>query len=227
MGQARLARDWLAALHRRAGVAMHPDKGQFKEPSHLLHDHLGLEICTTPGTRGYLRVPARRANKMRALARQLLSEAAHQRRRVSSKTLRSFAGCASSTSQAVRPARFHLRGVWDALRESDLSVLHRAALTDLEFWAEFSYDHAANGVVLFPQGLGRAIATGASGTWRGGRSCSFQDSDRDAWSRHRTAHGLWAGTSVEHSHITVKELKAVHFGVLAFEEDLRGKILRL
>ena len=107
LGQAREARDWLAGLHRRAGVAMHPDKGQFKEPSHLLRDHLGLEISTVPGTRGYLKVPARRANKVRALARQLLSEAAHQRRRVSSKLLRSFAGCATSTSLAVRPSRFH------------------------------------------------------------------------------------------------------------------------
>ena len=112
---------------------MHPSKGQFDEPSHLLHDHLGLEICTAPGTQGSLRVPAWRANKVRALARQLLSDAAHQRQRVSSKLLRSFAGCATSTSLAVRSARFHLRGVWDSMRESEFSVLHRAAFTDLEF----------------------------------------------------------------------------------------------
>jgi hypothetical protein len=231
VGQARQARDWLAALHRRAGVAMHPSKGQFDEPSHLLHDHLGLEICTAPGTQGYLRVPARRANKVRALARQLLSDAAHQRRRVSSKLLRSFAGCATSTSLAVRPARFHLRGVWDSMRESEFSVLHRAALTDLEFWAEFSYDHPANGVVLFPQGLERSIATEASGDLAWGAELllpGFRPGRMEAHpAPERTAQGFWAGTSVEGSHITIKELKAVHFGILAFQEELRGKVVRL
>ena len=41
-------------------------------------------------------------------------------------------------------------------------------------------------------------------------------------SPERTAQGFWSGTSVEKSHITVKELKAVHFGILAFAEQLRG-----
>ena len=91
VGQARQARNKLTEFHRRASVAMHPDKGQFSEPCHLLHDHLGLEICTAPGSQGYMRAPARR-DLVRDLARQLLSEAAHQRRRVGSKTLRSFAG---------------------------------------------------------------------------------------------------------------------------------------
>jgi len=199
--QSRQARD------RRAGVAMHPSKGQFDKPSHLLHDHLGLEICTAPGTQGYLRRPARRANKVRALARQLLSDAAHQRRRVSSKLLRSFAGCATSPSLAVRPARFHLRGVWDLLRESEFSVLHRSALTDLEIWAEFSYEHPANGVVLFPQGLERSIATDASGDLAWGAELLLPGFRPGRMESHptpeRTAQSFWPGTSVEGSHITI------------------------
>ena len=44
----------------------------------------------------------------------------------------------------------------NSVRES--SLLRRAAPTDLELWADVSYEHPANDVVLFPQGLERAIA---------------------------------------------------------------------
>jgi len=117
------------------------------------------------------------------------------------------------------------------MRESEFSVLHRAALTDLEFWAEFSYDHPANGVVLFPQGLERSIATDASGDLAWGAELllpGFRPGRMEAHpAPERTAQGFWAGTSVEGSHITIKELKAVHFGILAFQEELRGKVVRL
>ena len=86
-------------------------------------------------------------------------------------------------------------------------------------------------VVLFLQGLERVIATDAPVDLAWGAELLLPGIRPRRMEAHpvpeRTAQGFWAGTLVENSHITVKELKAMHFGILAFEEEQWEKVVRL
>ena len=58
------ARDFVEQTLQSAGLSRHPSKGQFADPSQVLHDHLGYEVNLPCNL---LRVPERRCAKIRAL----------------------------------------------------------------------------------------------------------------------------------------------------------------
>jgi len=113
-------------------------KGQFAEPSQVLHDHLGYEVNLT---RNLICIPERRCAKIRSLALALLREARRHQCLVPTQLLRQFTGTTCSTSRAVRTARFHPRSLYDCTHlAGPRSRLSRPALYDLQFWAEFTFE---------------------------------------------------------------------------------------
>ena len=77
--------------------------------------------------------------------------------------LRSFLGKVSSTVGACDQARFRLRSLHDRHELwNPLSILNRATLRDLQWWADFHYSSPVNGVQLWPSPPTRAIWTDAS-----------------------------------------------------------------
>ncbi|KAJ1479261.1 hypothetical protein T484DRAFT_2882959 [Baffinella frigidus] len=202
-----------------------------------------LELSTAPGTCGHIRVTKRGAKDISYFARKILISSAARRRHVSSKALRAFIRVAWTTSQAVRPAGFNLRAVWDELSETDEdSVLRRAAQTDLKWWADFCYEHAANGTALFPQGseeMVLCVETSGDLEWgaeilgaisRPGPVGALPLGRMDAHvppALIKTDFYAWADTEVDGSDLTVEQVKAVSWGVRRFGEQLHGKVVRL
>ena len=242
------ARDFIEELLRRSGFTKAPDKGQWV-PARFLPDHLGYEISTA-GPHGLLRVPARRCTDISAAARDLLCRAARDARRVPTELLRRFIGKAASVIYAVRQARFWLRSLHDVCElYRGQSRLDRAALRDLQTWADFNVNSTANGTHLWPGEPTRAIYTDASGSIGFG---SVVEAPPAARSRHgylfqrpnlpgnfatdaagggrqgaRFSGGYWTDEERLLYHITLKELIAVRLGLLAHHEILRGCVVRL
>ena len=243
---AKRARDFVQRTLTRAGLLRHPSKGQFAEPSQVLHDHLGYELNIPLNI---LRVPERRCAKIRKLAVALRCESARNRRLVGTRLLQQFTGTACSTSRAVRNARFHLRSLYDCTSlHRPLSRLSRTALQDLATWADFQFDSTLNGVPIFVSATSRALYTDASGGvgWGGvlpaaavqQKLCaaftqqpgaSAEEIHRRAgvplpanlWKRSETCAGGWDADLLP-LHINFKELHAVHKSLQAWHADLRG-----
>ena len=112
-----------------------------------------------------LRIPERRCAKIRSLALALLREARRHQRLVPTQLIRQFTVTACSTSHALRPARFHLRLLYDCAHLADThSRLSRPALHDLQFWADFTFECPDNGVPLWTSATSRTLYTDASGS---------------------------------------------------------------
>ncbi len=243
---AQRARDFVERTLTRAGLLRHPSKGQFDDPSQVLHDHLGYELNIPLNV---LRVPERRCAKIRKLAVALRCEAARNRRLVGTRLLQQFTGTACSTSRAVRNARFHLRSLYDCTSlHRPLSRLSRTALQDLATWADFQFDSPLNGVPIFVSPTSRALYTDASGGvgWGGvlpttavqqqlceaftrQPTASAEELHRLAgvplpanlWQRSATCSGSWDADLLP-LHINFKELRAVHRSLQAWRADLQG-----
>ena len=241
------ARDFVEKTLQQAGLSRHPTKGQFAEPSQVLHDHLGYEVNIP---RNLLRIPERRCEKIRTLALALLREARRNQRLVPTQLLRQFTGTACSTSRAVRPARFHLRSLYDSTHlAGPRSRLSRPALHDLQFWAGFTFDSEDNGVPLWSSATTRVLYTDASGSvgWGGvlpadaeqRRLCLAFDRQPhlDAAQLHAAAgiacpqhllptsqqcSAAWDADLVP-LHINFKELRAVHHALRYWREELQGR----
>jgi hypothetical protein len=243
---ARRARDFVERTLTRAGLMRHPSKGQFDEPSQVLHDHLGYELNIPLNV---LRVPERRCAKIRKLAVALRCESARNRRLVGTRLLQQFTGTACSTSRAVRSARFHLRSLYDCTSlHRPFSRLSRTALQDLATWADFQFDGPLNGVPIFRSPTSRALYTDASGGvgWGGvlpteavqQQLCAAFHRQPTAsaeqlhqlaevplpanlWQQSTTCAGGWDADLLP-LHINFKELRAVHKSLLAWRAELQG-----
>ncbi len=240
------ARDFVEKTLAKAGLTRHTTKGQF-EPSQVLVDHLGYEVNLPLNL---LRVPERRCAKIRSLAVALLGEARRNQRLVPTQLLRQFTGTACSTSRAVRPARFHLRSLYDCTHlAGPRSRLSRPALHDLEFWAQFVLDHPDNGVPLWGPATTRALYTDASGSvgWGGvlppeadqRKLCLAFDQQphlgaeqlhaaagivcpQHLLASSRQCSAAWDADTLP-LHINFKELRAVHQALRFWLPDLRGQ----
>lgn len=212
------ARVLIDAAFQASGITRAPAKGQW-EPSHVLHDHLGFCISTIGY--GSLKVPERRCRILRALARDLLREAALSKRQVPSEKLRIFTGTAVSCSAAVPQARLRLRCLFDVQEEYRLrSTLHRAQLRDLSWWAQLTFECSANGSLLWPPKASVSMWTDASGNTGFGSVLQIPSQAR------RTHGSFWRKEDIPLP-ICVKELKAVKFGLIEHSDVLRGQTVRL
>jgi hypothetical protein len=127
-----------------------PAKGQWV-PSHVLADHLGFRISTVD--RGSLKVPECRCRVLRALASDLLREAASSRRQVCSDKLHVFTGTSVSCIATIPQASLRLRSLFDCQEEyHPRSTLQCAQLRDLVCWTELTFDSLSNGALLWPPG---------------------------------------------------------------------------
>ena len=249
------ARDLIEDLLKSSGLTRAPDKGCW-EPTRCLPEHLGFEI-STQDLPGSIKVPARRATEIAALARDLLCRASRDARRVSTEVLRSFLGKASSLTEGCPMARFHLRTLHDVHNQwAFTSRLDRAALRDLRWWTAFKYESPSNGAPIWAPTPTRAIYTDASSTI--GYGCVLEDVRtapraalkptgylfeypslpgsfaRDA-AGGGTVHqrggsgfgGYWSPQERHLLHITQKEMRAVSKGVAMHADTLRGQTVRL
>lgn len=243
---AQRARDFVERTLTRAGLLRHPSKGQFAEPSQVLHDHLGYELNIPLNV---LRVPERRCAKIRKLAVALRCESARNKRLVATRLLQQFTGTACSTSRAVRNARFHLRSLYDCTSlHRPFSRLSRTALQDLATWADFQFESPLNGVPIFVSPTSRALYTDASGGvgWGGvlpstavqrqlceafhqqptASAAELHDlagvaMPANLWQRSATCSGGWDADLLP-LHINFKELRAVHRSLEAWRAELQG-----
>ena len=216
--EAYYARTLIQAAFTASGITRAPAKGQWI-PGHVLFDHLGFHISTLGS--GLLKVPERRCRILRALARDLLRTAALERRQVCSDKLRVFTGTAVSCSAAIPQARLRLRSLFDAQEEYRLrSVLQRAQLRDLAWWADLQFDSPANGCLFWPPAASVSMWTDASGSTGFG-------SVLEVPSQARRTHGsFWRKEDIPLP-ICVKELKAVKLGLIEHADALRGRTVRL
>lgn len=212
---AMLARKTVEDLFVRSGLTRAPDKGVWV-PTQTLPDHLGVEISTASAT-GWIKVPHRRCQEISRSAKDILCRSAKSARRVPSDLLRSFLGKVSSIGVACEQARFRLRSLHDRHELwKPLSTLDRAALRDLQWWAEFHYSAPANGVPLWPSPPTRAIWTDASSELGYGSILQVPQAAQKAFG------AWWSLPEKLQWHITMKELVAVRRGILRFANDLRG-----
>ena len=245
--EALRARRFVEDLLARSGFHKAPDKGIW-EPVQTLPDHLGYEISTVG--RGCLKVPPRRCRDIHVAAKDLLCRAKRNRRVVSTELLQVFIGKAASVVQAVRLARFWLRSIHDVCELfRATSKLDRAALRDLQTWADFTYECPANGMELWPLEPACAIYTDASGSIGFGAVVEapsaahkpfghlFQrpnlpgtfatDAAGGGRQGPRVSGGFWSTEERLLYHITLKELIAVRRGIETHRADLEGHVVRL
>lgn len=200
-----------------SGLSRKPSKGQW-EPSHCLHDHLGMTVDSITGT---ISAPPRRCAAVSALARDVLCRAARHCRRVPSELLRRFTGTAVSLSLALRSARFRLRSVFDCLhRYKVFSTLSRQALTDIQWWTELHAAHPENGMPIWPPPTSRTLWADASGDTGWGAQLRFGGSTLHA-------HGYWRRGTEAALHITAKELKTLRLALISFLPEVRGQHILL
>jgi hypothetical protein len=218
--EALAASDLIEDMFASSGLTKAPDKGIW-EPTQVLPDHLGFEVSTA-SLCGHLRVPARRCCDIASSGARLLHHASDHRRQVFSEELRVFVGKAITVSAACDQARFRLRGIHDVLEQwRPSSTLSRAAQRDLKWWSAFAYECPANGVALWPTPPTRAIYTDASSTIGFDAVLSAPKGARKSFG------GWWSLEERVQWHITLKELVAVRRGIAMFQDDLRGRVVRL
>ena len=205
------------ALMLELGILKHPRKFT-PEPVQRL-DHLGLEVDLAEGR---FRVTAKRAAKLRAMAKDLLCRAARKQRWVPARALAQMAGTANSCLLAVLPARFFLRAIFVALESRSSWAgncrLDRQALRDLAWWADFQPASRWNGAPIWKPPLTAELHCDAAGGARHGWGGVLNG--------RATARGTWTPTQASLP-ITLLELKAVRFSVESFLAQLRGRVVRL
>ena len=218
--EALRTRALIEEMFLRSGLQRAPDKGVWV-PTQTLPDHLGFEISTA-SRQGHLKVPQRRCQDITKAAKDLLARSSRNARRVSSDLLRSFLGKAASVKDGCSQTGLRTRALHDACEQwTALSKLDRAALRDLQWWADFHFDCSANGVPLWPDAPTRAIYTDASSTLGYGAVLSAPQGAR------KTMGGYWQTDEKLLWHITMKELVAVRRGIATFADDLRGRVVTL
>ncbi|KAK3282718.1 hypothetical protein CYMTET_9560 [Cymbomonas tetramitiformis] len=200
-------------LHR-LGLRRNEKKGQW-EPTQVV-EHLGLEVDLKLGQ---FRVTERRVHKIHTKAKEILCDAARNRRWIPARRLASFTGLCQSVYLAVPAARLYLRELYFVLAEKRSwgakVKISRAARGDLEWWSRLPVMSRWNGRKIWRSPTRAKVHTDSSMTaWGGVLNLKFP------------ARGFWPD-EMRNWHITHLELEAVYKTVQAFLQELEGKVVRL
>ncbi|KAK3236598.1 hypothetical protein CYMTET_53270 [Cymbomonas tetramitiformis] len=200
-------------LHR-LGLRRNEKKGQW-EPTQVV-GHLGLEVDLKLGQ---FRVTERRVHKIHTRAKEILCDAARNRRWIPARRLASFTGLCQSVYLAVPAARLYLRELYFVLAEKRSwgakVKISRAAWGDLEWWFRLLVMSRWNGRKIWRSPTRAKVHTDSSMTaWGGVLNLKFP------------ARSFWPH-EMRNWHITHLELEAVYKTVQAFLQELEGKVVRL
>ena len=134
--QAVAVATYIVALAAALGITLHPKKTDW-DPKQT-RQHLGMLIDTVAGE---FRVPVSKLSRIKSMAKDILCHAARNKRYVTAKSLKSFAGLGVSLYIALPKARMYLRSVYDVLRTDTggphLKLSHQA-VRDLNWWLALS-----------------------------------------------------------------------------------------
>jgi len=198
------------------GLWLHPDKGVHNGSTSA--QLLGHVVDTA---NGLYRLPVARAEKIQALAKQLLRFSAAHQRWVRFSALRVFCGTAVSTTLSVVPARFYLRSLFNSLgyrngRSGDCR-LGNQAVADLRWWTGLSSTGLTLARPIWPDGPTMLMDTDASCLGWGA-----------VLNHSATARGHHAPDRAA-LHINLLEMGAIRLALLSFRQLLppTGVIIRL
>ncbi|KAK3268079.1 hypothetical protein CYMTET_23396 [Cymbomonas tetramitiformis] len=186
------------------------------ETGRLVVEHLGLEVDLKLGQ---FRVTERWVHKIHTKAKEILCDAARNRRWIPARRLASFTGLCQSVYLAVPAARLYLRELYFVLAEKRSwgakVKISRAARGDLEWWSRLPVMSRWNGRKIWRSPTRAKVHTDSSMTaWGGVLNLKFP------------ARGFWPD-KMRNWHITHLELEAVYKTVQAFLQELEGKAVRL
>lgn len=197
-------------LIRALGLTRNPEKGYWEPTQNLIH--LGIGIDTM---RELFLIPPEKMKTLKSAARSLVVYAKSHRRWVSAKKLANFVGLAMSLRLALQQVRTYTRSLYDALsdkRATSTDVkLTALALKDLQFFVEL--DETWNGLAIWHPQKGAVMHTDASDYGWGAVLDELVP-----------ARGFFNQEQLR-QHITEKELRAVWFGLQAFNKHL-GEVMR-
>ncbi|KAK3242663.1 hypothetical protein CYMTET_47649 [Cymbomonas tetramitiformis] len=209
-----LRREKVQLVLHRLGLRRNEKKGQW-EPTQVV-EHLGLEVDLKLGQ---FRVTERRVHKIHTKAKEILCDAARNRRWIPARRLASFTGLCQSVYLPVPAARLYLRELYFVLAEKRSwgakVKISRAARGDLEWWSRLPVMCRWNGRKIWRSPTRAKVHTDSSMTaWGGVLNLKFP------------ARGFWPD-EMRNWHITHLELEAVYKTVQAFLQELEGKVVRL
>ncbi|KAK3242625.1 hypothetical protein CYMTET_47689 [Cymbomonas tetramitiformis] len=209
-----LRREKVQLVLHRLGLRRNEKKGHW-EPTQVV-EHLGLEVDLKLGQ---FRVTERRVHKIHAKAKEILCDAARNRRWIPARRLASFTGLCQSVYLAVPAARLYLRELYFVLAEKRSwgakVKISRSARGDLEWWSRLPVMSRWNGRKIWRSPTRAKVHTDSSMTaWGGVLKLKFP------------ARGFWPD-EMRCWHITHLELEAVYKTVQAFLQELEGKVVRL
>ncbi|KAK3271493.1 hypothetical protein CYMTET_20170 [Cymbomonas tetramitiformis] len=208
-----LRREKFQLVLHRLGLQRNEKKGRW-EPKVV--EHLGLEVDLKLGQ---FRVTERRLHKIHTRAKEILCDAARNRRWIPARRLASFTGLCQSVYLAVPAARLYLRELYFVLAEKRSwgakVKISRAARGDLEWWSKLPVMSRWNGRKIWRSPTRAKVHTDSSMmAWGGVLNLKFP------------ARGFWSD-EMRNWHITHLELEAVYKTVQAFLKELEGKVVRL
>lgn len=134
--QAQYIAAYIVSLAASLGITLHPTKTDW-DPKQT-RQHLGMLVDTV---KGEFRVPADKLARIRCMAKDILCHAGRNKRYVTPKSLKSFAGLGVSLYIALPQARMYLRSIYDVLRHDSGTQhvkLSHQAVRDLQWWLQLS-----------------------------------------------------------------------------------------
>ena len=134
--QAVFIASYIVQLASKLGISLHPTKTDWQPKQ--TRQHLGMLVDTV---KGEFRVPPSKLARIRALAKDILCHAGRNKRFVSQKSLKSFAGLGVSLYIALPKARMYLRSIYDDLRacaSGQHVKLSHQSVRDLAWWLQLS-----------------------------------------------------------------------------------------
>ena len=179
--------------------------------------HLGLIIDTVSME---LQVPHDKVQRLRAVAKALLSEVARRSRWVIRRHVAQFTGFAQSLAPAVAPARFYLRSLYTDVAQGGSWYgrvrLSHQSVKDLKWWAALPAKW--NGRAMVGPTPTVTLTTDASKLAWG--AC-LDTAQGEQWD-----HGHW-GPQQRELHITALETLALLNAVRSFRAQLQNKVCRV
>ena len=210
--QAQYIAAYIVALAASLGITLHPTKTDWNPKQ--TRQHLGMLIDTV---KGEFRVPSDKLARIRGMAKDILCHAGRNKRFVTPKSLKSFAGLGVSFYIALPQARMYLRAIYDVLR-SDSGGQHvklsHQAIRDLQWWLQLSSDWNGKAIWRHPNHV-VAACDASSFAWG-----AVILSGVPAPLRH--ARGYFA-RPLRLLGSTHRELLGARFTVQAFLTQFRGK----
>jgi hypothetical protein len=177
--------------------------------------HLGLIVDTASGV---FTIPEERIAKIKACAKQVLSEVSRASRWVPARLVARLAGLAVCVSLAFSGAKFFARELYSALKGkgswADKVKLSNQAVRDVKMLA--SFPRRWNGCFIWPPSVSRVVITDASDEGWGAVV--------EAGSTSLQLQGRWA-PGMRRKHIMVRELAAVRFALRSALPDLQQQVV--